>query len=87
MLKFHRGERRYQIERLKKKRKNYWGYPSTVSSSTEPPVEMTPRQLSAVAQHPAICSCWMCSGSAFRRMYGNGRDGLTFQELVNLDRE
>ena len=84
MLKFHRGERRYQTERLKKKRKGYWGYPSSVSYPTEPPVQMTPFQLGVVVQNPVVHTCWMCSGSALRKMCGNGKDGLTFQELKNL---
>lgn len=45
---------------------------------------MTPFQLGVVVQNPVVHTCWMCSGSALRKMCGNGRDGLTFQELKNL---
>lgn len=51
------AKRRHHIERLKKKRKHYWGrdYPR---STMEP---LTPRQLNQVVRYPKMCGCWMCS--------------------------
>ena len=71
MERYHRGERLYQVKRLKVKRKNSWGKVTT------------PKAAGAVTQHPAICSCWMCGNS--RKYYGNGGQGLTKQEIS--DRE
>lgn len=85
MEKFHRGERRFQTERLKKKRKNYWGYP--IKRYTYQAKPMNAGRLGKVVQYPAWCSCSKCSGSTYRRIRGNGRDGLTFQELRHLDAE
>lgn len=51
MLKFNRQERRFQTERLKNNRKNYFN----VWDKNDP------KQLSRVVQYPCMCSCYMCS--------------------------
>ena len=55
MEKFNRGERQYQIKRLKAKRKNYgniW-------------IKNDPKQLGKIVQYPRMCSCFLCSNKAF----------------------
>lgn len=64
MMKFHRGERRFQTDRLRKKRKGFWGsYPSSY-----PRQDLTSKQLGKVVQYPASCSCAMCGN--VRRIHG-----------------
>lgn len=82
MQKHHRGERRFQTERLKKKRQFYWGY--SPDSPFEETQVMSTIQLSRVVQNPAICSCGLC-GHAARGYYGNGWEGKTVQELSDLE--
>lgn len=69
MEKFSRAERRYQLERIKVKRKTYWG-----ATRKEP---LTPRQFGIVASTPQVCSCWMCRNA--RKGYG-----LTTQERIQV---
>lgn len=64
-----RAIRRHHYERLKKNRKDYWGY-----ARDEKPGGMPPRILGMVAQTPAACSCWMCNRP--RKIFGD----LTLQE-------
>lgn len=59
-----RSERRHHVERLKKFRKHYWGFPLrwTERPGEKPvsPVEMSPEQLGKVVQYPQACSCACC---------------------------
>ena len=71
MEKFDRGERRYQVERLKVKRQ--WYYRHGRVYGTEGIVPMTPKQLGRVVQYPAMCSCWACG-------YDRKDHGLPIQE-------
>ncbi len=50
-----RSERRAELKRIKKARKNYWGRFWICE-------KMNPRQLGIVAGTPAVCGCWMCTG-------------------------
>jgi hypothetical protein len=47
-----RAERRAEVERIKKKRCNYWGFYNE---------EMSEKRLGIVSQTPKTCNCWMCS--------------------------
>lgn len=71
MERYHRGERLYQVKRLKVKRKNYWG------------MLKNPKNAGRVSQYPAICSCHMCGNS--RKYYGNGKQGLSVKELSDQE--
>lgn len=92
LQKFHRGERRYQIERLKKKRQYYWGYGTSFTLYTRyseliPPGirEMTPTQQSRVVQNPQCCSCLGCSRS--RKYLGRTLKELSWYLLANKEME
>lgn len=64
MEKFNRAERRNQTARLKKARRNYWGYNRSSWSERE----MDPKQLGRVVQNPQTCSCMGCGNG--RRYFG-----------------
>ena len=83
VLKFHRGERFYQTKRIKNNRKSYWGYHRVYG--TRGKQTMDSKQLGRVSQYPSICSRHKCSGSTYRKMHGNGLNGLTVQSLRMLD--
>jgi hypothetical protein len=53
-----RSVRRHHVERLKKSRSTYWGYPRHSNGQDK---AMTPRALGKVVQTPKECGCWMCS--------------------------
>ena len=55
-----RAERRHHIERLKHKRRFYWGCNRDLAKS--------PKHLAKVANTPTPCSCWMCGNA--RRWFG-----------------
>lgn len=59
-----RAIRRADVDRLKQKRKTYWGRDRKLDD----------RQLGIVVHTPAICSCWMCGND---RKY---QDERTIQE-------
>jgi hypothetical protein len=77
---FSRAERRHHVERLKHTRKNYWGYGGRAEYKR---VEMGPKQLGRVVQHPQICSCVICGNE--RRNNGNSKDARTLQERIQLE--
>lgn len=66
-----RAVRRHHQERLKKRRKHYWGYDSTGIR----PNNMDEKQLGLVANTPCPCSCFGC---------GNPRKH--FKELTKAER-
>lgn len=72
MEHFDRGERRYQVARLKVKRQWYYGQGRV--RGTEGITRMSPRLLGRVVQDPANCSCWGCAND--RKDHG-----LPIQEL------
>jgi hypothetical protein len=59
-----RSERRHHIDRLKNKRKTYWGYPRKYHQRPDElphaPLEMSAKQLGRVVQYPKDCSCAGC---------------------------
>jgi len=55
-----RSIRRHHIERLKNKRKYYWGWPSQVSDLTKPAEEMPIEFQSFIVNTPKPHTCWMC---------------------------
>lgn len=72
MEKFNRAVRRHHRDRLKAKRKSYWG--GILSDEAEA------RLLGFVARTPAVCSCWMCGHE--RRIYGRTiQERRLFQDL------
>jgi hypothetical protein len=62
--KFNRAVRLHHIERLKHKRKNYWGYGRNNGYSWEN-VRMTEQQLGKVVQYPQACSCGGCGNQRY----------------------
>jgi len=79
MEKFNRAVRRHHVDRLKHKRKHYWGYSRNGFDATNTPVEMDARQLGKVVQYPQICSCGGC-GNVRRHLWMNDSTGYTLQE-------
>lgn len=77
-----RDIRRHHIERLKEKRKHYWGYGRQTFSSRGV-VEMSPKQLGAVSQHPQSCSCPACGN--YRHHFCNSKDARTLQEQSQIE--
>jgi hypothetical protein len=80
-----RAIRRHHIARLKKKRKNYWGYPTFWYPGViedrfgRAPQPMDARQLGKVVQYPASCSCAGCCNA--RRAPSLNGGALTRPEL------
>lgn len=56
----NRAERRHHIERLKQKRRFYWGCARDLAKE--------PKQLSMAVDTPTPCSCWMCGNA--RKWFG-----------------
>ena len=77
-----RATRRHHVQRLKRNRKHYWGYPRSSWSSldfcTLPPAEMSARDLGKVLHTPQLCSCPGCGNS--RRHAWFKAERLTLQE-------
>lgn len=82
-----RSERRHHIERLKKSRKNYWGYPRKYYQHREElpvtPEQMDARQLGKVVQYPQACSCCGCGNA--RRWPGINEGERSLDERRQLD--
>lgn len=78
----NRAERRHHVQRLKRNRRNYWGYPRyTVSVLDFPPVPdeaMGARQLGMVVHTPQLCSCSGC-GNTRRHAWFKG-ERITLEE-------
>lgn len=72
MLKFNRQERRFQTERLKNNRKNYFN----VWNKNDP------KQLGRIVQYPCMCSCYMCSHSASTNSIKDQK--ATIQSFIQL---
>ena len=83
MREGNRVIRRFHVSRLKKKRKHYWGYPSSgrIAYDAPPvkPVEMDDSQLGKVVQYPQACSCAGCCN--VRRAPNMNGGEYTLQEL------
>jgi len=52
-----RSVRRHHLDRLKAKRKSYWGFGRAGHRNR---TEMDARRKGMVAQYPSVCSCYMC---------------------------
>jgi hypothetical protein len=82
-----RAQRRQDIARLKRNRKNYWGFPNRWAAhhSDLPvaPVPMTPAQLGKVVQYPQHCSCAGCCNVRRAPNMNNAPLGWTRQEIRN----
>lgn len=83
-----RADRRHHVQRLKHKRKHYWGYPNkyAVSALDRPPVapkEMDAYNLGRVVTDPHPCSCPGC-GNPRRHSWFKG-ERITLQEHRYLD--
>lgn len=78
-----RAIRRHHIARLKKARKNYWGYPNRwaykFNELPRAPEPMDARQLGKVVQNPQMCSCAGCC-NVRRNPWSAAGDGRTWQE-------
>jgi hypothetical protein len=80
-----RAQRRQDIARLKRQRKNYWGYPDKwVARHNEPPVAPVPmsaEQLGKVVQTPKLCSCASCCNVRRAPNLNDSGNGWTRQEI------
>lgn len=82
-----RALRRHHIERLKRNRKNYWGFPERVAGRHgEAPVSLEPmseKQLGKVVQYPKDCSCGVCCNVRRAPNLNQARNGWTRQEICH----
>jgi hypothetical protein len=80
-----RAQRRRDIERLKRNRNNYWGFPNRWAANHDAPpvapIGMTPAQLGKVVQYPKSCSCAGCCNVRRAPNMNNGGMGWTRQEI------
>jgi hypothetical protein len=86
MLKsMKRAQRRRDIERLKRNRKNYWGFPNRwAAKHNAPPVApigMTAAQLGKVVKYPQACSCAGCCNVRRAPNMNDSGMGWTRQEI------
>lgn len=76
------AKRRHHIERLKKKRKKYWG---RNFGFMDP---LTPKQLNMVARTPKWCGCFMCSSKKRKKLgktfYVKRQDARAHSELESV---
>lgn len=80
-----RAMRRHHRERLKKTRKNYWGYGNQGYRSyfEQGTPEMSPYQAGVVINTPKTCSCFMCRNQR-HNTWQNKKECLTMQERKAL---
>lgn len=82
-----RAQRRQDIARLKRNRKNYWGFPNRwaahYSERPAAPVPMTPEQLGKVVQYPQACSCAGCCNVRRAPNMSQSGNGWTRQEICH----
>jgi len=76
MKDLKRGIRRDHRDRLKKKRKYYWGMNKWR--------EATPKLLNHVVDYPQHCSCSQCCNNR-RNRYAKKKEKLTIQERKFLE--
>ena len=77
MKDMKRALRRHNIERLKNKRKNYWGWPSHDGFDPRNPIVEMPQEFqSFIVNTPKPCSCYACGNP---RKYCKEK---TFQEMI-----
>ena len=81
-----RAIRRHHRARLKKNRKNYWGFGKFGwrGYGTEEIVEMSPFQAGSVARTPKPCSCYMCRNQRHND-WQKAEERLTVQERKALE--
>ena len=84
--KYSRAQRRADYARIKKSRRNHWGYGrqgwrSYCHVGTK---EMPPEVAGSVVNTPTPCSCYMC-GNPRKNSWAHGMDRLTMQELKAID--
>ena len=81
-----RAIRRHHRARLKKNRKNYWGYGNQGwrSYCEHGIIEMPPEVASSVTRTPTPCSCYMC-GNQRHNTWQNKKECLTMQERKALE--
>ena len=77
MEKHNRAVRRHHVERLKKNRKNYWGYGYGRTG------ELSKRQLGIIVTTPEVCACWMCNRP--RKAFGRPLKEVMFDLCVKVD--
>jgi hypothetical protein len=82
-----RAQRRQNVVRIKRNRKNYWGFPNKWPAwHDEAPVSpepMTPKQLGKVVQYPQPCSCACCCNVRRAPNLNESGKGWTRQEIRN----
>ena len=85
-IKHSRAQRRHDRARLKKKRRNHWGYgrQGWRSYCHDGINEMDAAQAGMVVNTPTPCSCYMC-GNPRRNAWANVWEELTVQERKAVD--
>jgi hypothetical protein len=83
----NRAERRHHVQRLKRNRRNYWGYPRRtyplgVDAAPVAREPMEAKQLGMVVHTPQLCSCSGC-GNTRRHAWFKG-ERLTLEERRRL---
>jgi len=78
-----RAERRHHRARLKKNRRNYWGY-GRQGWNIFDIKEMSAYQAGVVTRTPTPCSCYMC-GNQRHNTWQNKKECLTMQERKALE--
>jgi hypothetical protein len=62
-----RAERRHHVQRLKRSRRHYWGYPNRFTTAYPDlpvaPVEMDAKRLGMLVATPQLCSCLGCGNA------------------------
>lgn len=84
--KYSRAQRRADYARLKKKRRNHWGYGGQGwrSYCYEGVRTMPPEVAGSVVNTPTPCSCYMC-GNPRRNSWANVYEARTLQERKAFD--
>jgi hypothetical protein len=82
-----RAQRRQDIARLKRNRRNYWGFPDKWAAhrgeAPVAPTQMTPAQLGKVVQYPQACSCAGCCNVRRAPNMNDAGKGWTRQEICH----
>lgn len=74
MEKHNRAVRRHHVDRLKKNRKNYWGYGYGRTGN------LSERQLGIIVTTPEVCACWMCNRP--RKAFGRPLKEVAFDAFT-----
>ena len=82
MKKHSRAQRRHDRARLKKKRRNHWGYGRDGwRSYCHVGINEMPKDVAGmVVDTPTPCSCYMCGNPRSKKSWASGLEKITIQE-------